>query len=338
MFQFIIRLLLVVACSLSGYFITLAYYEFPYSLAGLAVGIFVSVLVIQIERSVRNVSLRAIFGGVVGTIIGFFIAFLFVFGLRFIPSWEKQELIPWEYVYIILTIILGYLGLFLGSKKSGETGIFLSGARKNSGEGRDYRILDTSVIIDGRIADISDTGFIHGDLIVPRFVLDELQQIADSSDHMKRSRGRRGLDILNRMQKSEGINIDIVDIDFPKLKGVDAKLIDLAKKEEGKIVTNDYNLNKVAELQGIKILNVNELANALKPVVLPGESMVVKIIKEGKEQGQGVAYLDDGTMVIVDSGSNFIGKNVQVVVTSVLQTTAGRMIFSSMKDSNAANK
>jgi uncharacterized protein YacL len=155
---------------------------------------------------------------------------------------------------------------------------------------------------------------------------------------MKRSRGRRGLDILNRMQKSEGIHIDIVDSDFPKIKGVDAKLIALAKKEEGKIITNDYNLNKVAELQGINILNVNELANALKPVVLPGETMVVKVIKEGKEQGQGVAYLDDGTMVIVDSGSNFIGKTVQVVVTSVLQTTAGRMIFSNMKESNAANK
>ncbi|MBN2178173.1 MAG: TRAM domain-containing protein [Deltaproteobacteria bacterium] len=339
MFQFIIRLLLIAACSVSAYFITLEYYDFPYSLIGLAVGFFVALLVIQIERSIRNVSLRVISGGVIGTIIGFFIAVLFVFGLRCIPGWEKQELIPWEYVYIILTLILGYLGLFLGSKKSREAGVYLAGARKkDSGESRDYRILDTSVIIDGRIADISDTGFIHGDLIVPRFVLDELQQIADSSDHMKRSRGRRGLDILNRMQKSEGIHIDIVDSDFPKIKGVDAKLIALAKKEEGKIITNDYNLNKVAELQGINILNVNELANALKPVVLPGETMVVKVIKEGKEQGQGVAYLDDGTMVIVDSGSNFIGKTVQVVVTSVLQTTAGRMIFSNMKESNAANK
>jgi uncharacterized protein YacL len=338
MFQFIIRILLVVACSLSGYFITSEYYDFPYSLAGLAVGFFVSILVIQIERSVRNVSLRAISGGVVGTIIGFLIAFLFVSGLRFIPSWEKQEVIPWEYVYIILTFLLGYLGLFLGSKKSREMGAFFSGVPMGSAKSNDYRILDTSVIIDGRMADICDTGFIEGDLIVPRFVLDELQQIADSSDHMKRSRGRRGLDVLNRMQKSEGIHIDIVDIDFPKIKGVDPKLIALAKKEKGKIVTNDYNLNKVAELQGIKILNVNELANALKPVVLPGESMVVKIIKEGKEQGQGVAYLDDGTMVIVDSGINFIGKSVQVVVTSVLQTNAGRMVFSNKKDSTSANK
>jgi len=338
MFQFIVRLLLVVACSVSGYFIVLEFYIFPYSLIGLAAGFFVAILVIQIERSIRNISLRVIFGGAVGTSIGFFIAVIFVLGLRCIPGWEKQELIPWEYIYIILSLVLGYLGLFLGSKKSREAAIFLPDSRKDCGEVRDYRILDTSVIIDGRIADVSDTGFVHGDLIVPRFVLDELQQIADSSDHMKRSRGRRGLDILNRMQKSEGIHIDIVDTDFPKIKGVDAKLIALAAKEEGKIVTNDYNLNKVAELQGIKILNVNELANALKPVVLPGESMVVKIIKDGKEQGQGVAYLDDGTMVIVDSGSNFIGKTVQVVVTSVLQTTAGRMIFSNMKESTTSNK
>ena len=187
------------------------------------------------------------------------------------------------------------------------------------------------MIIDGRIADISDTGFLQGNLIVPRFVLDELQYIADSSDSMKRSRGRRGLDILNRMQRSVGVNIEISDQDFPKLKGVDAKLVALAKKINAKIVTNDFNLNKVAELQGIRILNVNELANALKPVVLPGETMTVKIIKEGKETGQGVAYLDDGTMIVVDNAQKHQGSNVEVLVTSVLQTTAGRMIFSELK-------
>jgi len=190
------------------------------------------------------------------------------------------------------------------------------------------------VIIDGRIADICDTGFMEGNLIVPRFVLDELQHIADSSDSMKRSRGRRGLDILNRMQKSAGMNIEVVDQDFPKIKGVDGKLVALAKKMGGKIITNDFNLNKVAELQGIRILNVNELANALKPVVLPGEMMTVKIIKEGKEPGQGVAYLDDGTMVIVDNAVKRQGETVEVLVTSVLQTTAGRMIFSEIKEVN----
>jgi uncharacterized protein YacL len=239
---------------------------------------------------------------------------------------EKQQVVPW--IYTLLTGIMAYLGLLIGSKKIEEFSFFGLGQPKDSG---DYRILDTSVIIDGRIADISDTGFLQGNLIVPRFVLDELQYIADSSDSMKRSRGRRGLDILNRMQRSVGINIEISDQDFPKLKGVDAKLVALAKKINAKIVTNDFNLNKVAELQGIKILNVNELANALKPVVLPGETMTVKIIKEGKETGQGVAYLDDGTMIIVDNAQKHQGSNVEVLVTSVLQTTAGRMIFSELK-------
>jgi len=234
--------------------------------------------------------------------------------------------VPW--IYALLTGIMGYLGLVLGSKKVEELSLFNWGSAK---EISDYRILDTSVIIDGRIADICDTGFVEGTLIVPRFVLDELQYIADSSDSVKRARGRRGLDILNRMQRSTGIYIDVVDHDFPKIKGVDAKLIALAKKTNGKIITNDFNLNKVAELQGIKILNVNELANALKPVVLPGELMTVKIIKDGKEPGQGVAYLDDGTMIIVDNAQKYQGANVEALVTSVLQTTAGRMIFSELK-------
>ena len=196
----------------------------------------------------------------------------------------------------------------------------------------DYRVLDTSVIIEGRIADICDSGFIEGDLIVPRFVLNELQFLADSSDSMKRLRGRRGLDVLNHMQKSSNINIEIVEQDFPKIKGVDGKLVALAKHLNAKLLTNDYNLNKVAQLQGVRVLNVNELANAMKPVVLPGEQMTVKIIREGKESGQGVGYLDDGTMIIVDSGQKMLNMNVDVVVTSVLQTTAGRMIFSEIKE------
>jgi uncharacterized protein YacL len=198
--------------------------------------------------------------------------------------------------------------------------------------GHDVRILDTSVIIDGRIADICDAGFIQGTLLVPRFVLEELQYIADSPDSLKRSRGRRGLDVLNRMQKSTGINIEVSEHDFPKIKAVDAKLVAMAKKLCGNIVTNDFNLNKVAELQGVKILNVNQLANAVKPVVLPGEMMTVKIVKDGKEPGQGVAYLDDGTMIIVDNAHKYQGYSVTVTVTSVLQTTAGRMIFSEFKE------
>jgi len=192
--------------------------------------------------------------------------------------------------------------------------------------------LDTSVIIEGRIADICDSGFIEGNLIVPRFVLNELQLIADSSDSMKRLRGRRGLDILNHLQKNSHVNIEIVDYDFPKIKGVDGKLVALAKQLDGKLITNDYNLNKIAELQGIRVLNINELANAMKPVVLPGEQMTVKIVREGKEIGQGVAYLDDGTMIIVDNAQKLVNMNVKVTVTSVLQTTAGRMIFSEFKE------
>lgn len=330
----IIRILLMAACSISGYFIASSYYGFPLALVGLFLGLLVAISVIRAEQAIRKVSLRVIFGGVVGMIIGLFIAFFLAYGLTFVGvTWEKQQVAPW--IYALLTGIMGYLGLVIGSKKIEEFSFLgFSQAKENA----DYGILDTSVIIDGRIADICDTGFIEGNLVVPRFVLDELQYIADSSDSMKRSRGRRGLDILNRMQRSSGIHIDVSDQDFPKLKGVDAKLVALAKKMNGKIITNDFNLNKVAELQGIKILNVNELANALKPVVLPGEIMTVKIIREGKEPGQGVAYLDDGTMIIVDNAQKYQGSNVEVVVTSVLQTTAGRMIFSELKEGVADKK
>lgn len=192
---------------------------------------------------------------------------------------------------------------------------------------RRFRILDTSVIIDGRIADICETGFVDGTLVIPQFVLKELQLVADSGDSMKRNRGRRGLDILQKIQKMSGLDVMISDVDFPEVKEVDLKLIELARSMDGKIVTNDFNLNKVAQLRGVSVLNINELANSLKPVVLPGEIMKVFILKEGKEYNQGVAYLDDGTMVVVDNARKMIGKTIEVVVTSVLQTTAGKMIF-----------
>jgi uncharacterized protein YacL len=326
----LVRSLLILVCSVSGYFIALKYLSsYYYSIIGLLLGFTAAFIVIQVEQIIRRFSLRIILGGVIGTIIGLLIAILLSYGLRFFTVWDKQE-VPFL-IYALMASILGYLGLVIGSKKSEELSFSAFGPFKGFRAASDYRILDTSVIIDGRIADICDTGFIEGNLIVPRFILDELQHIADSSDSMKRSRGRRGLDILNRMQKNLNINIEIVDHDFPKIKGVDAKLVALAKKMNGKILTNDFNLNKVAELKGIKILNVNELANSLKPVVLPGELMVVKVIKEGKESGQGVAYLDDGTMVIVDHASRHLGEIVEVAVTSVLQTTAGRMIFTEMK-------
>ena len=332
----IIRILLILACSISGS--AIAYYmaapNSSYliieSIIGFIIGLSVALLVIKIEQDIRKLSLRIIIGGVVGMIIGLLIALIMGFGLNMVSKIrENQQLVPW--IYMLLTGILGYLGLVLGSKKVEEFNLRGVGSKMKMGS-EGGRILDTSVIIDGRIADICESGFMEGELIVPRFVLNELQFVADSSDSMKRSRGRRGLDVLNRMQKSSTINIDIVEQDFPKIKGVDGKLVALAKKINAKLLTNDYNLNKVAELQGVRVLNVNELANAMKPVVLPGEQMTVKIIREGKEHGQGVGYLDDGTMIIVDNAQKLLNTNVEVAVTSVLQTTAGRMIFSELKE------
>jgi uncharacterized protein YacL len=211
---------------------------------------------------------------------------------------------------------------FLPGKQSGV---------KPQPAGENYKILDTSAIIDGRIAEIFETGFVEGTLVIPQFVLQELVYIADSSDALRRNRGKRGLDILNKIQKQSDLEVKIVDQDFPKIKEVDAKLVALAKKMNGKIFTNDFNLNKVSEFQGVQVLNVNQLATALRPVALPGEIMNVYVQREGKEPGQGVAYLDDGTMVVVEKGKKFLGKNINVTVTSVLQTTAGRMIFSELK-------
>jgi uncharacterized protein YacL len=214
----------------------------------------------------------------------------------------------------------------------GRHGDWLQPARilalfRAAGPQRRYKLLDTSVIIDGRIADLCETGFLDGTMVIPQFVLKELQMVADSGDTLKRNRGRRGLDILQRIQKMSGVEVTISDVDFPDVREVDLKLIELARSLQGKIVTNDFNLNKVAQLRGVAVLNINELANALKPVVLPGEVMKVFILKEGKEYNQGVAYLDDGTMVVVDNARKLIGKTIDVVVTSVLQTTAGKMIF-----------
>lgn len=327
----IIRIILLLACSISGY--AIAYYTSSNSFLilksfiGCIIGLLIALIVIKIEKDIRKLSLKVIVGGVAGMIVGLLIALIFGFGLNFVSKIrENQQVVPW--IYLLITGIFSYLGLALGSKKIEEFNLAAIDSKTN----RDYRILDTSVIIEGRIADICDSGFIEGELIVPRFVLNELQLVADSSDSMKRLRGRRGLDVLNTLQKNPNVSIEIVEQDFPKIKGVDGKLVALAKQLNAKLLTNDYNLNKVAELQGIRVLNINELANAMKPVVLPGEMMTVKIVREGKESGQGVAYLDDGTMIIVDNAQKMVNMNVKVVVTSVLQTTAGRMIFSELKE------
>jgi len=238
------------------------------------------------------------------------------------------------------SLTLGYLGMAVAYKKRDEFSFLVpsgtSYARRT--QSNDLKILDTNVIIDGRILDICETGFIEGTLIIPRFVLRELQYIADSSDILRRNRGRRGLDILHAMQKSPNIDVRISEEDFLDIEEVDAKLIALAKSMGAKVVTNDFNLNQVAELQAVMVLNINELANAVKPVILPGETMTVRVVKEGKEYRQGVAYLDDGTMVVVDNGRTLMGQSVDVMVTSILQTAAGRMIFTKKKEEyNGAN-
>lgn len=296
---------------------------------GLLVGLGVGAAVLLLEHKLEKVSGEAILGGGLGFLggIGTAAVIAFVTG----PLFPHEALsLGWK-VFVLL--VLSYLGLALGSRLGQEAGFVFSGQRAGKGVGEgNYKILDTSVIIDGRIADLCETGFLDGVFLTPQFILKELQHIADSSDPLKRARGRRGLDILNRMQKMAHIAVRIVEEDFPQIREVDGKIVALAKKMEAKVITNDLNLNKVAELQGVKVLNINELCNALKPVVLPGESMKVFVLKEGKEPGQGVAYLDDGTMIVVDEGKRCIGRNVDVVVTSVLQTTAGRMIFTRLKE------
>ena len=237
---------------------------------------------------------------------------------------------------LVFLLGLPYLGLAMGARFGNEQFPGLDQGPTAAGVSHaSLKVLDTSVIIDGRVADLCETGFLEGPFLVPHFILNELQHIADSSDSLKRARGRRGLDILNKIQKMPGIDVRIIDEDFPHVKEVDAKLVVLAKKVGGRIVTNDLNLNKVAELQGVRVLNINELCNALRPVVLPGETIRVFVLKEGKEAGQGVAYLDDGTMVVVDNAKKAIGRTIDVVVTSVLQTTAGKMIFGRFIDANA---
>lgn len=333
-------------------FFVMGYIVSPYIIKG------TKQLVSWLEGRLQTMPVADLAGGIAGLIIGLIIASLFGPALKGIP-------IIGPYLPLIANVILGYLGLSLGIKKREElVNVNLGRLRNLSKESKEkkkdiiteiteivkqssveaengssreaptannqpcsYKILDTSVIIDGRIADIYRTGFVDGIIVIPKFVLTELQHIADSSDALKRNRGRRGLDILNAMRKDLTSTILIEETDFPDVAEVDAKLVYLAQKMQGDILTNDFNLNKVAELQGVRVLNINDLVNALKPVFLPGEEMMVHVIKEGKEQRQGIGYLDDGTMIVVDTGKKYINQTIYVIVTSVLQTSAGRMIF-----------
>ncbi|HXZ30693.1 MAG TPA: PIN domain-containing protein [Terriglobales bacterium] len=319
----IVRVLFVIFVAVTCYLIQ-PFGITPRLYAGVAGGL-LGVAIVIFEWRLRLVSLKRLIGAAIGSVLGIVGAYLFALVIRnSIPSGPTQS-----FLQIMVMLLMAYVGLIVGANKgdllnlAALGGIF--GGEKQSK--KSYKILDTSVIIDGRIADIAETGFLDGTLVIPQFVLRELQLVADSADSLKRNRGRRGLDILQRLQKVASVQIQIVEDDFPTVREVDLKLIELAKLYEGKIITNDFNLNKVAQLQGVEVLNINELANSLKPIVLPGETMKVFILKEGKEYNQGVAYLDDGTMVVVDNARKMIGKTVDISVTSVLQTTAGKMIF-----------
>jgi uncharacterized protein YacL len=290
-------------------------------LAGLAVGLGI----VFFEMRVKEVSLKRLIGAAIGSVLGIVGAVLM--GLVFQWALPGNQVLP--FLQILVLLWMTYIGLVIGANKGDMLNLSALGGIFGSEQvGKQaFKILDTSVIIDGRIADIAETGFLDGTIVIPQFVLRELQLVADSADSMKRNRGRRGLDILQRVQKMAHLNVQILEDDFPHVRDVDMKLIELAKVYDCKIVTNDFNLNKMAQLHGVEVLNINELANALKPIVLPGETMRVFILKEGKEYNQGVAYLDDGTMVVVDNAKRLISKTVDITVTSVLQTTAGKMIF-----------
>ncbi len=328
----IIRILFILLLTCAGYLLKpfgLSEHPWPAAVCGGIIG----GAIVFFEIRLKQVSLKRLIGAAVGSILGIFGAFLMSLILqdaaRLISADNRSLQMTFEFLQVGVLLWMAYVGLVVGANKgdmlnlSALGGLF--GGEKSAKHA--FKILDTSVIIDGRIADIAETGFLDGTIVVPQFVLRELQLVADSADSMKRNRGRRGLDILQRIQKMAELNVQIIEDDFPQVRDVDMKLIELGKVYNCKIVTNDFNLNKVAQLHGVEVLNINELANALKPIVLPGETMRVFILKEGKEYNQGVAYLDDGTMVVVDNAKKMISKTIDISVTSVLQTTAGKMIF-----------
>jgi len=331
--QFFLKAIFILICLIGGYFISdhiegirgITWIPF----LGAVLGLILSLIILEVEKQIKRVPLRSSLGGVTGLVLGLVVARLLMFPFDYF----RNDAYLHYLILLFLSGILGYLGLSLGSSKSEEIGRIANSARPPSSLSKTlFRyLLDTSVIIDGRIADICETGFVEGTLIIPQFVLQELHHIADSNDPLKKIRGRRGLDVIEKIQKQKDQEVIILDQNPPK-DNVDAKLVDLALELNGTIITNDFNLNKVAELRGVKCLNLNKLANALKPAVLSGEVLTVQIIREGKTPGQGVAYMDDGTMVVVENARKHIGRTIEVVVTSVLQTGTGRMIFTDIKN------
>ena len=326
----IVQVFLVLVTTVTSYYIVKEMFGSTlYGAFGAMAGVMFGYLIIKLEEKLKEIPLKNLIGILIGITIGLSVANLFISKLLLTHAKDVPITLP---IYVLLYFVMGYLGFRIGEKKShtldlSKVPLF---HRMEASEGN--KVLDTSTIIDGRIADVCETGFLEGTLVIPQFVLYEIQHIADLQDPVKKTRGRRGLEILHRLQKQAAVKVKIVDYDFPKLKDVDSKLIALAKNMNGKIITNDFNLNKVAELQGIEVLNLNQLVTSLKPAVLPAEQMTIRIIKEGKEYGQGIGYLDDGTMVVVDDARKLLGKTVDVVVTSLLQTSSGRMIFAKLKE------
>lgn len=323
----VISAVLIISCSvLSGIIGITATGAGIVGLVGLGIGVILGTVVLGLLRACLRVDFKTTVGGAIGALSGLTVAAILCDRIeRFIDHSHTDAA-----VYALVAVIFIVAGMELGAAKAREFRRKLDRAQQESTH--TAGILDTSVIIDGRIAGVCETGFLNGDLVIPSFILRELQNIADSGDSIRRARGRRGLDVLNRIRKQPRMNIIIDDTDFPAVEDVDQKLIQLAKQTGHRILTNDFNLNKVAEVHSIQVLNMNQLTSALRPIVLPGETMRVQIIKEGKEPGQGVAYLDDGTMVVVDQGKRYQGKTMEVAVTSVLQTPAGRMIFASTRE------
>ncbi|MCS6873141.1 MAG: hypothetical protein N2Z23_05445 [Pyrinomonadaceae bacterium] len=336
----IFRIGFVILISLVGFLIVpldrTSYFEewelFSKRIASAVLASAIGLLIILFEIRVRQATLKTLIGAAIGSILGLLGAFL----LGLLVILQETSTISGEmktFLTVVLAFFMGYVGLVVGAAKGEYLDLSAFGGIFSDKGGRgDFKILDTSVIIDGRIADVAETGFLSGTLVIPHFILRELQQVADSPDSSKRQRGRRGLDMLQRLRNNSKLDVQILETDFPNIKEVDHKLIELAKELRAVIVTNDFNLNKVSQLRGVQVLNINELANALKPVVLPGEKIQVFILKEGKEYNQGVGYLEDGTMVVVDNARKIIGKNAGVIVTSVLQTTAGKMIFGKLAE------
>ncbi len=326
-----IRTLFILICTIVGFQLGSAFegYGSLWGLAGAGVGAVVSLVVIFVESQLGKVSLRGLSAAVFGLILALIVSKFITSAIDLIPE-LGQTAAPM--LKLVLVLILSYLGVVLAMRGRDEFNVIIPYVKFVRQDQRDtVLILDTSVIIDGRILDVCQTKFLEGRFVVPRFVLKELHQVADSQDALKRNRGRRGLDILNKLRENPHVSVKIHEEDFPDISAVDEKIVKLAKMLSGKVVTNDFNLNKIAEFQGVTILNINELANSLRPVVLPGEMMEVRLVKEGKEYNQAVGYLEDGTMVVVDNARRYLGNSQRVVVSSVLQTAAGRMIFAKLE-------